>query len=74
MKVTENDLMFKPVRENTGQWSVVMKGVEVCLVTERVVASPTYALRFPNGRTEFFLHNTQEVIDKILAELNKETP
>lgn len=73
MEVTEDSLYFTLVREGTPQWSVsceALAGMEVALVTERVMASPQFMIRWPD-ETETPAEDRVAVVRLILERVNR---
>jgi hypothetical protein len=73
--ITEQDLLFFPIRMGTPQWnvSVGMTTNVVARVTERVVAEPPYRVTFIEDEEEVAEEDFQkraEVTDAILKRAN----
>ena len=63
--MTENDLEFVMLREYSPQWEVRVRGAPLAVVTERVVASPPYAVN-AGGREQTFA-TRDEVVGYLLT-------
>lgn len=67
--ITEEELVFKQIREHSPQWDVLHNGKSVAVVTERVIKTPPYALKI--GGTETEHEDRDAVMEHLIAELNK---
>lgn len=68
----EEDLVFQQIRSGTDQWSVrkhTEDGEEIAIVTERIVATPPYVIRWPEGPDDV-CEDRDQVVEKLLAKVN----
>ena len=61
--IKDTDLIFEQIRERSPQWEVSTEGAEpFAIVTERIIAEPTYAVRLLYGEgTEHFFEDRDAV-------------
>lgn len=61
-EVSDDDLVFQQIREQSPQWRVLLDGREVALVTEGwFFKSERYTVRLNDGRTSHFVDRADVV-------------
>lgn len=69
--ITDADLEFVETRHWSPQWEVKHNGMVVARVTERIIATPTYVVNYPDY-TETFHDDRESVTYEIVAKLAAE--